>query len=1151
MLVCCVNKEEDNSVYRILSRKGEQLRLQNIANEERVEMSYRRALPVKQSNGKPWAQVPDGMPSTLLEHTIRVSDPARAAARITVSGIWEGEVELGKNQSHLCEINFMAPHFGKATIAGEEYTVLFNHSRYERRVHLCLFQLSELDTPEAVQEAVKNVSADSIVYEDVLKQFKTTPHSMVSAELDAEGFHMQGTCRQAEGQMGSFWCISTKRISLIPSSTEILHVEPLPNYLEVTTPSPPSFKVSDSMHRLIVLLARHLYLVISNQTRTVSKELIERVSLFDNHPLTDRIISRHVELQQLFFMMNQCTVEILDTTAKPWDVATLAQLLTRSFLLRPDVFSQAPESLIWDALHAVVVAAHRCGRVRRQQIIRDITTFVENNENTDIALYVQLFSPMVMYIREKLAPTLCFTETNKDISAGVDLVLTLKEPMRNSVPELPLKSLLCLIDLWKSLRDGTPLPNVIQTAHDGIPKRDTEVEIVCTFGELEGNLLKVGKVMSSCTAAPSGKFYYEVVLPERSNAPFAVGWGTSQHSDVPSQHVGCDRYSFSFSGTDIATRDFKEEYKIPVEAGPLSVIGCLLDMDSKEVCWSVNGTTGPPVPIPITFSQPLYAFASIGTSVGMKIRLKAEEFEYAPDNFTDLSLRYTRLLMDTYDANERSKLPVKPLRFFTQLASYLSDLEDYCKRMESDKPGSSISTSNPGSILMDPRTKFIPRYSALQDLSETELDEYAQVVAVVESCMATATRFIDLDGPTTQGSLSLAFIYLKSLVRASFREKLLLNVPPMEKASNLPTVLVNVGELYSTLPRTPEVALNHSILAQLYKQIGSYKDAQLSVTPLFKANYQASGSGHAPIDMGGPYRQVWTALTDEMMQHPDKCHPHSEFHRNPLFVFVNNSQRVALVPDSQATSPFELTLFNFFGKLMGYCARAKIPLNMDFSPYIWRFLIDDVLTIEDYYKHVDSVVEKSIEDDAFLMSEVAEEIIPNFAEKVAVLDEEEMGSDMAARRRRQIAEDCLVHSMDLQLQAMRSGLWCVMPRRVVRCSSWQDLEKLVCGSGDLSIDELKRYINTNLHPTREKAFWQIVASMTDEQRSSLLCFASGQRRLPLFTPITITENNESVDHLPRAQSCSSLITIPPFSNFEVFREKLLLALQHVMEMELA
>lgn len=63
------------------------------------------------------------------------------------------------------------------------------------------------------------------------------------------------------------------------------------------------------------------------------------------------------------------------------------------------------------------------------------------------------------------------------------------------------------------------------------------------------------------------------------------------------------------------------------------------------------------MPIPITLiDEPLYAFASIGTSSGMQIRLAAQTFEYTPDLYTDLTGQFTRVRLDHYTRSLRSVL---------------------------------------------------------------------------------------------------------------------------------------------------------------------------------------------------------------------------------------------------------------------------------------------------------------------------------------------------------------------------------------------------------------------------------------------------------------------------------------------------------------
>ncbi|KAG5470386.1 hypothetical protein LSCM4_03082 [Leishmania orientalis] len=1162
-----VHNIDGGDVFEVMCRRGESLTVRNTHNESVSKVSCRSCVPLKQCGGQPWYTRRNGLPCSLYEHTVRLRDPGRASESVPLQDEWLGEVVFARATKSLTVS--LAPYgIGRADIAQgttEEtrFIVVYEHTRYSRVVRLFMriysaevqCKLEQFVASNA--ERARSTSCDYQELVDFLSNAAASLHDgpVVAGQevyfgmfgfLDAEGLRLHGLFQSHQGKGGSFTLNSCRRFALLAAVSEKWVVEPLPDCLDASIPPEPHRDMRESTHRLVVLLARHLYLVICSRIERRPADFLEQIFVFTNHPLADTLVCKDTSTHHLSVMLIEANMRITEPSVKPWDAISIARLVINSFLLRPEAINNVREHLLWDCLHGVVTAAHRCGRYHRHEVLRSITTFVQTRlQHTSI--YQQLFSTLFSYVERWVGALPEDREIKKDVAAGVDLLLALGSPLDEQMRKIPVAPLHCLIDLWRSVTAEVALPRVVDELHLAIDPASPMVDTLCTFGDYVRQELKVGKVTSTCGAAGRGRYYYEVTLPDRITSAYAIGWGTAVHNEVPGQHVGSDRNSFAYNGTDINTRDGKEEYKIPTESIPGAVVGCLLNMEDWSAAWSLNGVVGHFIAIPIAFASnaPVFAFASIGTCSGMKVRLRANEFEYAPDGYTDLSGRFARPLMNNYDRGQRSLMSQQPYAFYLQLASFLSDVEDYLDDQASQNHTSSLSC-----VPEDPYKLFVHAYPLLQSYSSSALQPFAQVIAVTESCMATANNFVDLDEESVTGTLSQAFLSMKGLVRRSFRQRLLVNVAPVEAVSTAPTIFVRVTDLYSSLPRTTESALRHSILAQLFRQIGFLTEEQWGVSPLFKVNLQISGSGHAPVDMGGPYRQLWTFLAFEMMQHPDRCYPNSDFHRNPLFVFVNNSQRISLVPDSQANSIYDLNLFTFFGKIMGHSARAKTPLDIDFSPFFWKFLVDDELTIRDFYAHVDSVVEATVKDDNFLLSGVADELIPGFAESVAWLDNDE-NDEVAAQQRRTIAERCLVHSMDEQLSAIRSGLWKILSRRVVRCLSWRDLENLVCGESNLTLPDLQKYIRVQLTGSRESYFWQIVEQLSMDQRASLICFASGQRRLPLIRPITVAENSESVDHLPRAQACGSLITIPLYTSLEMFKEKLLMALQHQMEMELA
>lgn len=86
-------------------------------------------------------------------------------------------------------------------------------------------------------------------------------------------------------------------------------------------------------------------------------------------------------------MVNEANRIILDAKVQPWDCAILSRLIMRGFLLRQDIHSFAPQSFIWDALHAVIVAAIRAGSDYRNDILRQLTAFTHSFTTPNAQLY--------------------------------------------------------------------------------------------------------------------------------------------------------------------------------------------------------------------------------------------------------------------------------------------------------------------------------------------------------------------------------------------------------------------------------------------------------------------------------------------------------------------------------------------------------------------------------------------------------------------------------------------------------------------------------------------------------------------------------------------------------------------------------------------
>lgn len=89
---------------------------------------------------------------------------------------------------------------------------------------------------------------------------------------------------------------------------------------------------------------------------------------------------------------------------------------------------------------------------------------------------------------------------------------------------------------------------------------------------------------------------------------------------------------------------------------------------------------------------------------------------------------------------------------------------------------------------------------------------------------------------------------------------------------------------------------------------------------------------------------------------------------------------------------------------------------------------------------------------------------------------------------------------ELQVNAIREGLFSVIPPSLVGLFSWHDLEQFVCGRPTIDLTILKRH--TTYSPPFTEAdeiigrFWRVLEGFTEEERLSFVRFAWARSRLP-------------------------------------------------------
>ncbi|XP_034947480.1 E3 ubiquitin-protein ligase hyd isoform X2 [Chelonus insularis] len=157
---------------------------------------------------------------------------------------------------------------------------------------------------------------------------------------------------------------------------------------------------------------------------------------------------------------------------------------------------------------------------------------------------------------------------------------------------------------------------------------------------------------------------------------------------------------------------------------------------------------------------------------------------------------------------------------------------------------------------------------------------------------------------------------------------------------------------------------------------------------------------------------------------------------------------------------------------------------------------------------------------------------------------------------RRYAEVRMIKVQEKALEAMREGVFDVLPEGALDGLTSEDLRLLLNGVGDINVSVLISYTSFNDESGEsmerlvkfKRWLWSIVEKMSHVERQDLVYFWTGSPALPAsedgFQPMpTVTIRPADDAHLPTANTCISRLYVPLYSSRHVLRHKLLLAIK--------
>jgi len=259
------------------------------------------------------------------------------------------------------------------------------------------------------------------------------------------------------------------------------------------------------------------------------------------------------------------------------------------------------------------------------------------------------------------------------------------------------------------------------------------------------------------------------------------------------------------------------------------------------------------------------------------------------------------------------------------------------------------------------------------------------------------------------------------------------------------------------------------------------------------------------------------------------------------------------------------------GQLFGVAIRSKGVLDIDLVDVFWKQLMDQPLSLQDLMNY-DYTTWSNIQfrdpRDGHLFDE------HEFAEYYAGLTYTTSLSDGVTKvelrpgggripvrfeSRWQYAMEVVrarFQETSLQMDAIRRGLYSIIPRYALSLLSWNELRLKICGEPSLDLAYLKkRTVYAPRQYTEDSPvvqnFWKTLASFSDEDRGKFLQFAWARSRLPPESELDSSWRMKlnildgiNQEELPTAETCFFNVNLPHYESFELMSQKLHLAVTH-------
>lgn len=375
------------------------------------------------------------------------------------------------------------------------------------------------------------------------------------------------------------------------------------------------------------------------------------------------------------------------------------------------------------------------------------------------------------------------------------------------------------------------------------------------------------------------------------------------------------------------------------------------------------------------------------------------------------------------------------------------------------------------------------------------------------------------------------------------------------------------------------------LFVQLIEQIGDDGIKELKVP---RGNpFHAELVDEQAIDAGGPAREVFSSLIIEIMNNnvgiftfnPNHNHKTEDTNKEDL---IPNTQFYGQIYDMIDTS----CRFLYAGALIAVCIVSDLPQQMKLASFVWEFLsknkiesIESIYEVDEEFKKIIEEAEdckkklenlQMTEDEfnkVFMQSFTIKDSFDNHVDLIFGGSKKKVTKDNLSQFI-ELAKNFRIHEFDHELNELKRGFDIIMTKKeITSILRPNELKLLVCGEPNCPVEQMKNLVvilvdNSESHQNdfgeycakMKKMFWNVMESLTVDERVGFIRFSSGTNGLPAVglkwendLKVTIFSKEKRMKDgkvLPEAHTCFSSVDIPYFESEEELARSIRTAIEN-------